>query len=493
MTEILFTHSYFLHFDPKELRAMMPYPPLGTITAAAYLRQRGFSVGLHDVMLSEQESEIRPVLDSLSPRILVIYDDSFNYLTKMCLSRMRQAAMRLARLAKDRNCIVVVFSSDAADHAEEYLAHDVDYVLCGEGEETLVELCSRLLRASRVHTTDIKGLAFRDSGGRIVRTDRRLPIRELDGIPFPAWDLVDIERYRSTWKERHGYFSLNISTTRGCPFHCNWCAKPLYGQVYNSRSPENVVAEMKFVKEQIGPDHLWITDDIFGLKPGWVARFAELVQKEEAMIPFKCLSRVDLLVRDDTVRHLRDAGCRTVWVGAESGSQKVLDAMEKGTMVEEIGQATRMLREAGIRVGFFLQFGYPGESAEDIAKTIGMVRQHEPDEIGISVSYPLPGTKFYERVKAQLGEKQNWETSDDFDPMIQAPFSREYYHALHTVIHKKFRIWRGMRTLRDLSSRPASINRRSLKILASMMVHGITLPRHLRTLRMLGNPQNTHA
>jgi radical SAM superfamily enzyme YgiQ (UPF0313 family) len=263
--------------------------------------------------------------------------------------------------------------------------------------------------------------------------------------------------------------------------------------VYNSRSPENVVAEMKFVKEQVRPDHLWITDDIFGLKPGWVARFAELVQKERAMIPFKCLSRVDLLVRDDTVRHLRNAGCRTVWVGAESGSQKVLDAMEKGTTVEEIGLATRMLHEAGIRVGFFLQFGYPGEYEEDIAKTIAMVRQHEPDEIGISVSYPLPGTKFYERVKAQLGEKQNWETSDDFDPMIQAPFSREYYHALHTVVHKKFRIWRGLRTLRDLSSRPASINRRSLEILASMMVHGITLPRHLRTLRMLGHPQNTPA
>lgn len=493
MTDILFTHSYFLHFDPKEFAAMMPYPPLGTITAAAYLRQKGFSVKLHDVMLSERESEIRPVLDSLAPRIVVIYDDSFNYLTKMCLSRMRQAAVHLARFAKEKGCRVVVFSSDAADHADEYLASNVDYVICGEGEETLAELCSMLLRGSGMSPLEIKGLAFRDSAGVIVRTDRRLPIKELDGIPFPAWDLVDIERYRSAWKRRHGYFSLNLSTTRGCPFHCNWCAKPLYGQVYNSRSPENVVAEMKFVKETILPDHLWITDDIFGLKPGWIAHFAEVVQKEDAMIPFKCLSRVDLLVRDDTVRHLKDAGCQTVWVGAESGSQKVLDAMEKGTTVEEIGLATRMLREAGIRVGFFLQFGYPGESAEDIAKTVAMVKQHEPDEIGISVSYPLPGTKFYERVKAQLGTKQNWETSDDFDPMVQASFSREYYHALHTVIHKQFRIWRGLRTLRTISSRPASFNKRSLEILASMMVHGITLPHHLRTLRALAQPQAPHA
>ncbi|MEX2117101.1 MAG: radical SAM protein [Bacteroidota bacterium] len=493
MTDILFTHSYFLHFDPKELRAHMPYPPLGTITAAAYLRNKGFSVGLHDVMLSEQESEIIPALNLQAPRIVVIYDDCFNYLTKMCLSRMRQAALQLAFYAKEKHCTVVVFSSDSADHAEKYLSRNVDYVLCGEGEETLAELCTLLLRKSGTDASGIKGLAFRDSTGEVVLTTRRPPIKNLDEIPFPAWDLVDIERYRAIWKERHGYFSLNISTTRGCPFHCNWCSKPLYGQVYNSRSSENVVAEMKFLKTHIHPDHLWITDDIFGLKPGWIGQFAELVQREGAAIPFKCLSRVDLLLRDDTIRHLKTAGCKTVWVGAESGSQKILDAMEKGTTVEEIGQATEMLRDAGIRVGFFLQFGYPGETSEDIEKTVCMVRRLEPDEIGISVSYPLPGTKFYDRVKAQLGAKQNWETSDDFDPMVQAAFSRQYYHVLHTVVHKRFRIWRGMRTLRDLSVRPASVNRRSLEILASMMVHGITLPHHLRALKELERTSPTHA
>jgi anaerobic magnesium-protoporphyrin IX monomethyl ester cyclase len=486
VTDILFTHSYFLHFDPKELRAGMPYPPLGTITAAAFLRNQGFSVGLHDVMLAGRESEIIPVLDSLNPRLVVIYDDSFNYLTKMCLSRMRQAALELARHAKERNCIVAVFSSDAADHVEEYLASNVDYVLCGEGEETLAELCGMLLRSSGSRPAEIKGIGFRDAAGAIVRTSKRPPIRNLDAIPFPAWDLVDIERYRAVWKSRHGLFSVNISTTRGCPFHCNWCAKPLYGQVYNSRSPENVAAEMKFLKNTIRPDHLWITDDIFGLKPDWLAHFAEVVRREDAVIPFKCLSRVDLLVHDETIRHLKDSGCQTVWVGAESGSQKILDAMEKGTTVEEIGLATRMLRDAGIRVGFFLQFGYPGESGEDIAKTVAMVKQHEPDEIGISVSYPLPGTKFYERVKARLGSKQNWETSDDFDPMIQANFSREFYQALHVVVHKRFRIWRGLRALRNLTARPASVNRRSLQMLASMMVHSITLPGHLRTLKQLG-------
>jgi len=493
MTDVLFTHSYFLHFDPKELRAGMPYPPLGTITAAAVLREKGFSVALHDVMLSDRESEIITSLEVRQPRVVVIYDDCFNYLTKMCLSRMRQAALELATYAKQNQCMVVVFSSDSADHAEEYLSRDVDYVLCGEGEETLVELCTLLLRNPELDPSEINGLAYSDSSGAFIRTAKRPPIRNLDGIPIPAWDLVDVARYRSAWEERHGYFSVNISTTRGCPFHCNWCAKPLYGQVYNSRSPEHVVAEMKYLKKAMNPDHLWITDDIFGLKPGWIAEFADIVKKERAVIPFKCLSRADLLLRDDTIRHLKNAGCQSVWIGAESGSQKILDAMEKGTTVEEIEDSAARLRHAGIRVGFFLQFGYPGETSEDIEKTISMVRRCAPDEIGISVSYPLPGTKFYDRVKAQLGDKQNWETSDDFDPLVQASFSREYYHELHTVVHKRFRIWRGMRTLRDLSARPGTVNRRSFEILASMMVHSITLPRHLRTLRSLERTGDTHA
>jgi anaerobic magnesium-protoporphyrin IX monomethyl ester cyclase len=462
---------------------MMPYPPLGTITAAGMLRAAGFPVALHDVMLADSEEEIIEALDEHRPRLLVIYDDSFNYLTKMCLSRMREAAFRMASLAKRHGCIVAVFSSDATDHLDEYFRHDVDFVLCGEAELTLADLARSLLRDGCPAPEDIPGLAFPNHGA-VVKTAKRPVLKDLDSLPIAAWDLVDLERYRKIWLDKHGYFSLNISTTRGCPFHCNWCAKPLYGQVYGSRSPQSVVNEMKFLREHAGPDHLWITDDIFGLKPGWIQKFDELVNLEQERIPFKCLSRVDLLLEGDTIRHLKNAGCQSVWVGAESGSQKILDAMEKGTTVDQIVTATRLLREAGIRVGFFLQFGYPGEAREDIDLTLKMVKECRPDEIGISVSYPLPGTKFYETVRARMGEKRNWVDSKDLDLMFPGEYHPDFYRTLHTVVHKKFSIWRGMVTIRKFLTAPSKVHK-PLRMVGSMMYHGLTLPYRVRQLQRL--------
>jgi len=211
--------------------------------------------------------------------------------------------------------------------------------------------------------------------------------------------------YRDSWLKNAGYVSINMGTTRGCPFKCNWCAKPIYGNRYNSRSPENVVSEIKLLKELYHIDHIWFCDDIFGLKPGWVAELARLLEKEEISIRFKIQSRADLLVHEDTVKALAASGCENVWIGAESGSQKILDAMDKGITVGQIREATLKMKEEGIKPSFFIQFGYPGELKDDIRLTINMINDLLPFEIGISVSYPLPGTSFYERVKADSEEK----------------------------------------------------------------------------------------
>ena len=489
MADILLTHSYFLRFDPKEYRAMMPYAPLGTLYAASMLRQGGFSVALHDVMLAASESSILAPLDNHRPKILVLYDDQFNYLTKMCLTRMREAAFTMTRLAKERNCTVVIFSSDATDHLEEYFAAGADFVLCGEAEETLAQLCSHLLARTPGAMEEIDGLAFRRQGTTRT-TQKRKVVSDLDTFPFPAWDLLDLPAYRRAWRRNHGYFSMNMVTTRGCPFHCNWCAKPIYGQVYHSRSPENVVEEMAFLKSLAAPDHLWFADDIFGLKPGWVARFDQVVNQRGAKIPFKCLSRVDLLLQENTIRHLSHAGCRTVWVGAESGSQKILDAMEKGTRVEEIYRATSLLRASGMRIGFFLQYGYPGETREDIEKTLRMVKDCKPDEIGISVSYPLPGTKFHDRVKEDLQKKQNWVDSGDLAMMFRGTYVPDFYRALHLVTHKKFRLWQAGEAFRHILTHPRTINRKSLRLFAASAYHAVTLPRLESQLDLLAEQRN---
>jgi anaerobic magnesium-protoporphyrin IX monomethyl ester cyclase len=314
-------------------------------------------------------------------------------------------------------------------------------------------------------------------GGEVVRTASRNVLENLDLLPFPAWDMIDLEPYREAWKRKHGFFSLNMVTTRGCPFHCTWCAKPIYGQVYHSRSPENVVEEMAALRDLAQPDHLWFADDIFGLRPGWIARFDELVRSRDVVIPFKCLSRVDLLLKEDNVRHLKSAGCRTVWVGAESGSQKILDAMEKGTTVGQIYEASSLLHRSGIKVGFFLQYGYSGETREDIDKTLRMVHDCAPDEIGISISYPLPGTKFHDQVRRDLVSKQNWVDSGDLDMMFQGTFEPEFYRVLHKFTHKKFRMWQGNAILREALRNPRNLDMKALERLARSAYHALTLPR----------------
>ncbi|MCW5848732.1 MAG: B12-binding domain-containing radical SAM protein [Anaerolineae bacterium] len=446
MTNVLLGQSYYLRFDPKLWEAMQPYPPLGALYAASLLRQEGYTVALFDAMLAESEAEWEAALDQHQPRFAVLFEDNFNYLSKMCLLRMRQATLRMMGMAKARGCTVIVAGADATDHYDLYLAHGADFALLGEGEGTLVELLHALTGRQPRELREIAGLAWRDVAGQTVRNGPRPLLRALDALPFPAWGLVDLPRYRQVWQARHGYFSMNMATTRGCPYHCNWCAKPIWGQRYTVRSPQNVAAEMKWLKTAFAPDHIWFVDDIFGLKPGWIEQFGQAVQAADAAIPFKCLLRVDL-VKDSVVAGLRQAGCQTVWVGAESGSQKILDAMDKGTTVEQIYEAAAKLHGAGIEVGFFLQFGYPGEDRADIEATLRMVRDCQPDDIGMSVSYPLPGTKFYDHVRLQLGGKQNWQDSADLAMLYRGPYSTAFYRQLHTVLHKEFRARRAWREL----------------------------------------------
>jgi anaerobic magnesium-protoporphyrin IX monomethyl ester cyclase len=471
MTDVLLGQSYFLRFDPKLWAAMQPYPPLGTLYAASYLRARGYDVGLFDAMLAESEAEWDQSLAQRKPRVAVLYEDNFNYLSKMCLLRMREAALSMTRMARDRGCTVIVAGSDATDHAQTYLDAGASYVLIGEGEQTLAELLDVLLRGSTTPLGSILGLAY-VSDAQLRVNPRRPDIKDLDGLPFPAWDLVDIPRYRTIWLEHHGYYSMNVATSRGCPYHCNWCAKPIWGQRYHVRSAANVADEIAWLKSTYQPDHIWFVDDIFGLLPGWVEEFADDVERRDARLPFKSLQRADLILKGNTIDALRRAGAQRVWVGAESGSQKILDAMEKGTHVEDIYATAKRLHAAGIQVGFFLQFGYPGETRQDVEKTLQMVRDCRPDDIGMSVSYPLPGTRFYAAVQHELGSKQNWQDSEDLAMLYNGPFSTAFYRWLHRVLHREFRAQRAGEELRN--SRP-SLSRR-LRLLAAIAYSKLALP-----------------
>ena len=473
--DVLFGQAYFLRFDPKLWEAQQPYAPLGTLYAAAAVRQRGYSVALFDAMLAESEAEWTTSLSLHRPRFAVLYEDSFNYLSKMCLLRMREAAMVMIAAARSRGVTVIVAGSDATDHPEQYLDAGADLVVSGEGEITLGDVLDKLNRRTDQPLATIPGICLRTPDGALLRTPPRPLLRDLDTLAEPAWDLVDVDRYRRLWLARHGYFSMNIVTTRGCPYHCNWCAKPIYGQRYTTRTPRQVAAEVARLRTAYHPDHLWIADDIFGLKPGWIEQFALELTERGSVVPFKCLMRADG-VSEAAAHALRDAGCRTVWIGAESGSQRVLDAMEKGTRVDQIDTAVQRLHAVGIEVGFFLQFGYPGETYDDIQLTLDMVRRCRPDDIGVSVSYPLPGTPFYERVKADLGDKQNWIDSNDLAMMYRATYEPEFYRALHALVHAEFRRQRALDLLTNAGRRSVLLSRRGARELVGGVLQALKRP-----------------
>src|SRR5215204_111452 len=461
MKKVLFSHSYFLRLDPKQLATAQPYAPLGTLYAAAMIRNHGYEVSLFDTMFVKDPELVAREIEEYRPNFFVIYDDGFNYLTKMCLTNMREAAFQMIRLAKQRGCIIIVSSSDSTDHYEEYLQKGADFILLGEGEVTLLELLNNIT-AGNGDFTQIQGLALQQHGSPVKTTARNV-MRDLDALPFPAWDIIDLEPYRKMWMASAGYFSMNMGTTRGCPFKCNWCAKPIYGNRYNSRSPQNVVTELKMLKERYHFDHIWFCDDIFGLKPGWVDEFANLIEKENVHFKFKIQARADLLLHENYVRDLARAGCDNIWMGAESGSQTILDAMDKGTTVEQIHESTKLIRKYGMKPSFFIQFGYIGETKEDIKKTIRMINKLLPYEIGISVSYPLPGTGFYEKVKPDLKEKANWTDSDELALMFRNTYQPAFYKQLHLYVHRSYRMHLALENIRQLFLHPAKTSLKKLK------------------------------
>lgn len=487
MSKVLFSHSYFYKYDSKQWNMAEPYPPLMTITAAALLRSKGYHVDLFDVGLKDSPEELIAKLTEFKPDYFVVFDDGFNYLTKMCLTTMREAAFEMQKKAKDFGCKTITCSSDASDHFEKYLSNGADFVLKGEGEVTLLSLINDLVGGNSGKEVD--GLFYLEKN-KVKNTKPRPVNQQLDELPLAAWDLIDIEAYRQIWKSKKKTFYLNIDTTRGCPYKCNWCAKPIYGNRYNTRSPKLVVNEIEHHVKNHGVDHFWMCDDIFGLKPGWVQEFRDELQSRNLSIKYKIQSRADLLLQEDNIDALVASGLDEVWIGAESGSQSILDAMDKGTTIEQIEESTKLLKQKGVKVAFFIQFGYLGETRKQIDETIKMVLKLMPDKLGASVSYPLPGTKFYDIVKQDLQTKSNWTDSDDLDMMFKNTYPPSFYKKTHKYLHQRYRTKKGLLAIIQLLKKPWSVSiDKCKKVIALAYVIPLSILNNL-TLKRLANKSN---
>lgn len=419
MAELLLAHSLHLALDPRAKAERKPHPPLGLLVTAAELEAAGHDVAVYDGTFGRVE-DFRAALAGHTPRRVAILADPHNISQKMCLSVWRTAALEMAAMATAGGAAVLVAGPDVSDHPGEYERPGVTAVI---GE----------------HDAAVAAWA-RDAPLPPPRTPRT----SLVGLPLPAWGRVDMAQYAATWRAAHGSWEMNVSTARGCPFRCNWCAKPTWGRRYTVRPADEVWAEVQALRDAYQPDRLWFTDDIFGIHKDWLARYADLAASSP--LPFRCLSRADLLTDERVVADLARAGAAEVWLGAESGSDAVLKAMDKDGTVAEIRQAAGLLRRAGIRTGFFLQLGYPGERYEDVLQTVRMVRELRPAEIGVSVSYPLPGTAFFDRVMAEQPGASipdaRWAGSMENRLLFQSPYPQGFYDAAREVLRAEHAVAR---------------------------------------------------
>jgi anaerobic magnesium-protoporphyrin IX monomethyl ester cyclase len=435
---ILLAHSYFMRHDTKQEARCTPYSPLSTLIAAAMLRDQSHTVALFDATFAKGIQDFERVLDRHSGALLAIMEDNFNFLTKMCTEQRRSASFAMIAAARRRGSRVLVNGPDSSDRPQLYLQAGADAVLLGEGEAALIDIAAVLSATPLAPHDDIAGIGLPDEVTGMRRTAMRPSQRNLDKLPLPAWDLVDVETYRKAWTNRHNRFSWNVATSRGCPYACNWCAKPIFGRGYEQRSAAMVARELRSLKDHINPDHIWFSDDIFGLTTEWLQDFAWELARLDARTPFMMQSRVNLM-KPEAVAALAEAGAEEVWLGVESGSQKILDAMEKGSRVAEARVATRLLKAAGIRACWFIQLGYPGETWEDISLTRNLILEEQPHDIGVSVAYPLPGTRFYDLVKAGLGERHNWRDSDDLAMLFEGTYGSSFYRLVRDHLHDEVR------------------------------------------------------
>jgi len=431
--DLLLTHGYFLYEDPKELQIMKPYPPLGILYICAHLRERGFQVQVFDSTFSSRQ-ELFDVIRAGPPSVLGVYA---NLMT-------RRNVIEILHFAREAGWQTIVGGPEPGAYIEEYLGAGADVVVIGEGEITLEELLPVLGARSEESLGRVAGIAFRSADGSVVQTRPREQIRDINAQPWPARDAIDMDRYVAVWREHHGTGSVSLITARGCPYHCRWCSHQVFGKTHRRRTPGSVAEELAWLVGRYQPDIAWMADDVFTIHHGWLFQYASELKQRGLKVPFECISRADRL-NSRVVETLAEMGCFRVWIGSESGSQRILDAMERGVAVEQVQTAVEMCRSNGIQTGMFLMWGYEGEELEDIEATIQHVKKTDPDIFFTTVAYPIHGTPYALQVAERVESLKTWGTGSDRDVHIRGRHSRRFYTFADQLLKSEVELERARR------------------------------------------------
>ncbi len=413
--DILLAHGYFLFDDPHEMAVMKPYPPLGILYISSYLKSKGFDVGVFDSTF-QQMSDFEELIRQERPSLVGIYT---NMMTK-------RNVLKMVKFCKQFDIRVVLGGPDPPYYADDYLQHGADFIIKGEGELTLEELIPHLAKHGMSLLGDILGISYLDEDGIYTENFPRLQIQDLSAHPWPDREAIDIPRYMETWKTHHGQSSVSVIHARGCPYTCTWCSHSVFGNTHRRRTPEDAADELLWIKETYNPDLVWYADDVFAINHRWFFKYADELDKRNVKIPFECISRADRL-NEKVIAKLADMGCYRLWNGSESGSQKILDAMQRKVKVEDVQKKTHMLQEAGIETGMFIMLGYDSETVEDLEETVEHLKMCNPDVFLTTVAYPIKGTPYYAEVESNVLRQGSWVDNADRDLTVAGRYSKRFY------------------------------------------------------------------
>jgi anaerobic magnesium-protoporphyrin IX monomethyl ester cyclase len=425
MSGILFTHGYFLADDAKEQKIMRPYPPLGLLYVSAWLSKHGWDNEVFDTTFSTFD-KLTERLAQKPPDQICIY---VNLMTKLNVLRIMQYCRQYLP-----QTTIILGGPEVRNHAGNFLASGAHYIVVGEGEQSCLELIACLDEGKE--PLHVNGLIYTTPEGNVHKTAEREKLKDLDQLPMPARDKIDVRLYLNAWKNAHGINAVSVNTMRGCPYTCKWCSRAVYGQSYRRRSPEHVVDELKYIKQTYHPDSLWFVDDVFTVSHKWLEAFTDVVLEQNAVIPYECITRADRM-NEEVILLLKKSGCFRVWIGAESGSQKIIDLMDRRVEVGQVRDMIQLARKHGLEAGTFIMLGYPGETEADIEETVLHLKAAHPDLYTITIAYPIKGTELYAEVEERFVEQLDWSTHTDRDIDFTRTFSRRYYdYAVRYVVNE---------------------------------------------------------
>jgi radical SAM superfamily enzyme YgiQ (UPF0313 family) len=423
---LLLTHGYFLDDDVKEQSIMRPYPPLGILYLSAFLERHEIEHEVFDTTFSSR-NKLEEYLRLHKPFIVGMY---VNLMTKLNV-------LYIINFIKQHlpGTQIILGGPEVTYSSEKFLRSGADYIVIGEGEETMFELVGYINAVNKAEIGDVPGVAFLRNR-EFTKTQERQKLRDLDQLPIPNRKKIKLDLYLDAWKKHHGKNAISMSTMRGCPYTCKWCSRAVYGLSYRRRSPEQTVEEMYQIKKDYDPDTLWFVDDVFTISHKWMVGFREELEKKNLIIPYECITRADRL-NEEVIKTLKDTGCFRVWIGAESGSQKVIDLMDRRVDVNQVRDMIKLTKKHGIETGTFIMLGYPGETEGDIEETITHLKESSPDHFTITIAYPIKGTELYQEVEALQVSKLDWATTTDRQIDFKRTYSRKYYdYAVRRVVNE---------------------------------------------------------